>query len=37
VYQRHDFADEKRAALELWAQHVAKLVGQGVAKAAAVA
>ena len=28
VYQRHDFAAEKRAALELWAQHVDGLVGQ---------
>jgi hypothetical protein len=40
VYQRHDFADEKRAALELWAQHVAKLVGpsaDGVAVASAAA
>ena len=26
VYQRHDFADEKRAALELWAKHVAEIV-----------
>jgi integrase len=25
VYQRHDFADEKRAALEKWAQHVMSL------------
>ena len=22
VYQRHDFADEKRQALEVWAQHL---------------
>lgn len=28
VYQRHDFADEKRAALNLWARHVASLVGE---------
>jgi len=28
VYQRHDFADEKRRALEAWAQHVAGLVGR---------
>ena len=27
VYQRHDFADEKRAALDLWAAHVGRLVG----------
>jgi integrase len=26
VYQRHDFAQEKRAALEKWAAHVARLV-----------
>lgn len=26
VYQRHTFADEKRAALELWAQHIHKAV-----------
>jgi integrase len=26
VYQVHDYAKEKRAALELWARHVAKLV-----------
>lgn len=26
VYQRHDFAEEKREALEAWAQEVAKLV-----------
>jgi integrase len=47
VYQRHDFADEKRQALDAWAQHIAGLVaapaGQpataanGVAPAAAVA
>jgi integrase len=29
VYQRHDFADEKRKALELWAQHVDSLTNQG--------
>jgi integrase len=27
VYQRHSSADEKRAALDLWAAHVARLVG----------
>ena len=27
VYQRHSFADEKRAALDLWGAHVARLVG----------
>jgi integrase len=26
VYQRHEFADEKRAALQLWADHVERLV-----------
>jgi hypothetical protein len=26
VYQRHEFADEKRAALEKWAKHVERLV-----------
>jgi integrase len=26
VYQRHEFADEKRAALEKWAEHVERLV-----------
>ena len=27
VYQRHSFADEKRAALDLWGAHVVRLVG----------
>ena len=27
IYQRHSFADEKRAALDLWGAHVARLVG----------
>jgi integrase len=27
VYQRHEFADEKRAALQQWADHVERLVG----------
>ena len=26
IYQRHDWADEKRAALDLWASHVAGLI-----------
>ena len=26
VYQRHEYAEEKRAALQLWADHVEKLV-----------
>jgi integrase len=32
VYQRHDFADEKRKALDLWASHVAELVASKPAK-----
>jgi integrase len=28
VYQRHEFAEEKRAALQLWADHVDRLVRQ---------
>lgn len=28
VYQRHDFAEEKRAALDLWGDHVARLVAE---------
>ncbi len=28
VYQRHEFAEEKRAALQLWADHVERLVDQ---------
>jgi integrase len=35
VYQRHDFADEKREALEKWAAHLMTVVG--LAKAAAAA
>ena len=27
VYQKHSFADEKRAALDAWGQHVERLVG----------
>lgn len=27
VYQRHSFADEKKAALEIWSAHVERLVG----------
>jgi hypothetical protein len=36
VYQRYDFADEKREALTLWAQHIAGLVvaQEGLALAA---
>jgi hypothetical protein len=26
VYQRHEYADEKRQALQLWADHVERLV-----------
>ena len=29
IYQRHHWTDEKRAALDLWAQHVATVVGEG--------
>jgi integrase len=32
VYARHDFADEKRAALEAWADHVAHLLNPKAAK-----
>ncbi|MFN4354896.1 tyrosine-type recombinase/integrase [Parvibaculum sp.] len=32
VYQRHTYADEKRAALEAWAAHVARIVNQRPAK-----
>jgi integrase len=35
VYQRHDFADEKRQALDKWATHLSTIVG--LAKAAAAA
>jgi integrase len=35
VYQRHDFADEKRAALDLWAKHIGEIVGLAKAEAAA--
>jgi integrase len=30
VYQRHDFADEKRAALDAWAHRLEKIVGEDV-------
>lgn len=33
IYQRHDFADEKREALDLWAGHVAKLIAPKVVRA----
>ena len=29
VYQRHDYADEKRVALEAWAGHIEALLGKG--------
>ena len=32
VYQRHDYADERRAALIAWAEHVAKITGGKPAK-----
>jgi integrase len=35
VYQRHDFADEKRQALEKWATHLSTIVGLAKATAAA--
>jgi integrase len=31
IYQRHDFADEKRQALECWAQHLLSIDGSAVA------
>jgi integrase len=33
IYQRHDYADEKRAALEEWAKHVETLLGTVESKA----
>jgi integrase len=36
IYQRHDFADEKRRALDLWANHIAELVAGKSAKAASL-
>jgi hypothetical protein len=30
VYQRHDFANEKSRALELWANHGEALIGENV-------
>jgi integrase len=36
IYQRHDFAGEKRAALEKWGSHVATVVGNKAAKAKVV-
>lgn len=33
IYQRHDWADEKRRALDLWAEHVWKVVAASVQKA----
>jgi hypothetical protein len=32
VYQRHSFADEKRAALDAWGEHVERLVRGKTAK-----
>ena len=33
IYQRHDYADEKRAALESWGAHVMGLIeGRGTAQ-----
>ena len=36
IYQRHDFAGEKRKTLELWGNHVATVVGDGSARAKVV-
>jgi integrase len=36
IYQRHDFAGEKRKALELWGTHVAAIVSDKPAKAKVV-
>ncbi len=36
IYQRHDFAEEKRKALELWGNHVAAVVGDRPVKATVV-
>ena len=36
IYQRHDFAGEKRKALELWGAHVASIVSDKPAKAKVV-
>ena len=32
VYQKHDFADEKRAALETWGRHIEGLISGKSAK-----
>ena len=32
VYQRHSFADEKRAAFEAWAKHVEAIIRKGAAR-----
>jgi integrase len=32
IYQRHDYADEKRKALDMWASHVSELVATDSAK-----
>jgi integrase len=34
IYQRHDFAGEKRAALEAWGKHVSAIVAPKIVKAA---
>jgi hypothetical protein len=36
VYQKHDFAGEKRKALELWGAHVAAIASDKPAKAKVV-
>jgi hypothetical protein len=37
VYQRHDFADEKRDALERWAAHLANVVAAPISSSATAA
>jgi integrase len=37
VYQRHDFAEEKRAALELWARHIVDILKAPLASTASAA
>jgi hypothetical protein len=36
VYQRHNYAAEKRQALEAWAREVERLIGRGEAKVIAL-
>jgi hypothetical protein len=32
VYQRHDYIDEKRAALNAWSREIERILGRGEAK-----